>query len=108
MNCKYCNPRRFRVWDAQERFWITGDAIACPMCGESLKEPEPLTLERLRSMDGEPVWLDGKCYIVNTDYKSPQGWSDECGVDLWGNGTSLSILARCGCCAHKPTRRGGE
>ena len=31
---------------------------------------EPLTLEQLRQMDGEPVWDEnGKCYLVDTTYR---------------------------------------
>ena len=31
---------------------------------------EPLTLEQLREMDGEPVWDEnGKCYLVDTTYR---------------------------------------
>lgn len=31
---------------------------------------EPLTLEQLREMDGEPVWDEkGKCYLVDTTYQ---------------------------------------
>lgn len=31
---------------------------------------EPLTLDELREMDGEPVWDEkGKCYLVDTTYQ---------------------------------------
>lgn len=30
----------------------------CPMCGEPLTEPEPLSLEALKQMDGDPVWIE--------------------------------------------------
>lgn len=31
---------------------------------------EPLTIERLREMDGQPVWDEnGKCYLVDTTYR---------------------------------------
>lgn len=34
----------------------------CPMCGEPLTQPVPLTLEQLKQMDGEPlrhwVWIE--------------------------------------------------
>lgn len=29
----------------------------CPMCGRRLTPEEPLTLEELKQMDGEPVWV---------------------------------------------------
>ena len=33
----------------------------CPMCGEPLKEPEPLTLDELKARDRRPVWIsDGE------------------------------------------------
>ena len=31
---------------------------------------EPLTIEQLREMDGQPVWDEnGKCYLVDTTYR---------------------------------------
>ena len=31
---------------------------------------DPLTIEQLREMDGEPVWDEnGKCYLVDTTYR---------------------------------------
>lgn len=33
-------------------------------------EANPLTVEQLRQMDGEPVWDEnGKCYLVDTTYR---------------------------------------
>lgn len=65
---------------------------------------KPLTLDELREMDGEPVWLmgDDKFYIVNNDFRLPWGKREPCGVDMWGAGTSLSLLAKCGLYRHKP------
>lgn len=65
---------------------------------------KPLTLDELREMDGEPVWLmgDDKFYIVNNDFRLPWGKREPCGVDMWGAGTSLSLLAECGLYRHKP------
>lgn len=74
---------------------------------EPLTKIEPLSIGQLRGMDGELVWCGNKCFIVNIKYKSHQGWSDECGIDLWGQGTSLNLLARCGCYIHKPEQEGG-
>lgn len=69
---------------------------------------EPLTLEELRKMDGEPVWIDNghgrnKCYIVNNGYEI-HGEVEPCGIDLWGAGTSLSLLVRCGVYRQPPNR----
>lgn len=60
---------------------------------------DPLTPEELLEMDGIPVWIDNgygrnKCYIVNNRYEI-HGDVEPCGVDLWGKGTSLSLLVRC-------------
>ena len=71
---------------------------------EERENPKPLTLDELREMDGEPVWLmgDDKFYIVNNDFRLPWGKREPCGVDMWGAGTSLSLLAECGLYRHKP------
>lgn len=47
---------------------------------------EPLTLEQLRAMDGEPVWgADGQCYIVNV--KAGYAVDKDRGFRmLWGDG----------------------
>lgn len=38
--------------------------------GKEDVEEEPLTIEQLRQMDGEPVWDEnGKCYLVDTTYR---------------------------------------
>lgn len=38
--------------------------------GKEDVEAEPLTIEQLRQMDGQPVWDEnGKCYLVNTTYR---------------------------------------
>lgn len=44
---------------------------AIDMAIDALDPPnEPLTLEQLREMDGEPVWDEkGKCYLVDTTYQ---------------------------------------
>ena len=68
------------------------------------KENKPLTMRELIEMDGVPVWIDNgdvadpwrwKCYIVNNNYEV-NGRIHPCGVDLWGHGTSLSLLQQCG------------
>lgn len=71
---------------------------------EERENPKPLTLDELKLMDGEPVWLlpDRKCFIVNNDFQLPYGERIPCGVDMWGAGTGLSLLARCGVYRSKP------
>lgn len=71
---------------------------------EERENPKPLTQDELKLMDGEPVWLlpDRKCFIVNNDFQLPYGERIPCGVDMWGAGTGLSLLARCGVYRSKP------
>ena len=51
-----------------------------------LQPNDPLTLEELREMDGEPVWgADGQCYIVNV--KAGYAVDKDRGFRmLWSNG----------------------
>lgn len=65
---------------------------------------EPLMLEELREMDGEVVYLaeDHKWWIVSLNFPGPWGKDIPCGVDKWGAGTSLSLLARCGVYRRPP------
>lgn len=38
--------------------------------GKEDVEAEPLTIEQLRQMDGQPVWDEnGECYLVDTTYR---------------------------------------
>ncbi len=96
--------------------WARSIALceALSMAAAALREQEtkgleidtvkPLTIDELREMDGEPVWLmgDDKFYIVNNDFRLPWGKREPCGVDMWGAGTSLLLLAKCGLYRHKP------
>lgn len=79
-------------------------AVAALREQEERENPKPLTLDELKLMDGEPVWLlpDRKCFIVNNDFQLPYGERHPCGVDMWGAGTGLSLLARCGVYRSKP------
>lgn len=52
MNCKYCDCHFMVLLLTEE----TGSNF-CPNCGEPLTQPEPLSLERLKQMDGEPVYI---------------------------------------------------
>lgn len=71
---------------------------------EERENPKPLTLDELQGMDGEPVWLlpDRKCFIVNNNFLLPYGERHPCGVDMWGAGTGLSLLAKCGVYRYLP------
>lgn len=53
---------------------------------EPLFPNDPLTLDELREMDGEPVWgADGQCYIVNV--KAGYAVDKDRGFRmLWGDG----------------------
>lgn len=79
-------------------------AISALQEQDERENPKPLTLDELRGMDGEPVWLlpDRKCFIVNNDFLLPYGERHPCGVDMWGAGTSLSLLAKCGVYRYLP------
>lgn len=73
-----------------------------------LIDDDPLTMQDLQDMDGMPVWIDNgygrnKCYIVNNRYEI-HGDVEPCGVDLWGAGTSLSLLVRCGVYRRPPNK----
>lgn len=52
----------------------TADAIAEKLCREARDENPPLTLEALREIDEEPVWIDspcipnGGCYIILREF----------------------------------------
>ncbi len=48
----------------------------CPMCGDPLTEPQPLTLDELRKRDGKPVWI-----VVKTDGYYDYGAAQE--IKLW-------------------------
>ena len=78
-------------------------ALAALRTKKSREEHMPLTMEELREMDGQPVWLDNgaaagpkrwRCFIVNNMYVI-DGRVCPCGIDMWGAGTSLSLLAEC-------------
>lgn len=63
------------------------EAIAL-LCTHPEAQPnEPLTLEELMEMDGQPVYLaeDRKWYIVSVNYETHQ-FKQPCGVDKWGGG----------------------
>lgn len=78
-------------------------AIALLRTHPDAQPNEPLTLEELMEMDGQPVYLaeDRKWYIVSVNYETHQ-FKQPCGVDKWGAGTSLSLLARCGVYRRPP------
>lgn len=61
MSCKVCEDylSSYPIWYYREMpDWHTHERSKfCPNCGEPLTQPEPLSLEQLRQMDGEPVYL---------------------------------------------------
>lgn len=65
MNCENCDSH-FTVLLLTEE----AENKYCPVCGEPLAQPEPLTLEQLKQMDGGPVWSIG---IGEYDYAF--GWA---------------------------------
>ncbi len=83
-------------------------AISALRAQQEVAKNEPLTMEELEKMNGQPVWLDNypngwKCFIVNLELPTEYGKGFEpCGIDLWGNGTSLSLLVECGLYRHPP------
>ena len=82
------------------------EAIALLRTHPEAQPNEPLTLEELLEMDGEVVYLaeDHKWWIVSTKFEGPWENGIPCGVDKWGAGTSLSLLARCGVYRRPPKK----
>lgn len=80
------------------------EAIALLKTHPDAQPNAPLTLEELMEMDGQPVYLalDKKWYIVSVNYEPPRGEAQPCGIDLWGAGTSLRLLAKCGMYRRPP------
>lgn len=80
------------------------EAIALLKTHPDAQPIAPLTLEELMEMDGEAVYLaaDRKWYIVSLKFPGPWGNNVPCGVDMWGAGTSLSLLAKCGVYRRPP------
>lgn len=94
MSCEYCNiPKNtcgklileeadelgvYLYRDKSGNYFLTQNMldvtkeriITCPMCGEPLTEPKPLTLDELRKMDGKPVW----CVAENKNLVDGSGW----------------------------------
>ena len=96
---------RFRALDGEtqrEEKLMCG--IAYRVLRQKTENNAPLTLDELREMDGKPVYLaaDNRWYIVNINYLTPCGARMSCGIDKWGQGTSLSLLAQCGMYRRKP------
>lgn len=83
------------------------EAIALLNTHKEAQPNDPLTLEELMEMDGQPVYLalDKKWYIVSVNYEPPRGEAQPCGIDLWGAGTSLRLLAKCGMYRRPPKEK---
>lgn len=76
MSCEFCKNADFGKYSASVTNGLVSMAVAggsnrfpkdaqfrfCPLCSEPLTNPKPLTLDELREMDGEPVYIlcDGK------------------------------------------------
>lgn len=76
---------------------------------QEAEKNEPLTLNELLEMDGQPVWFNDspngwKCVIINLKFPVPNGriWFTQCGVDAWGRATSLPLLAEIGVYRRPP------
>ena len=62
--CEYCeDPSILHLFTENPAQHILGlhDSTAfirfCPVCGRRLSHEKPLTVEELKEMDGEPVWV---------------------------------------------------
>ena len=83
--------------DVQEFYKLAESALRTQQELESkfrvFESNEPLTLDELRTMDGEPVRLsDGRCFIVNKGL----------GFEKHGLATSIILLADIGLYRRKP------
>ena len=62
----------------------------------------PLSMDDLMQMNGLPVFLNNypnetRCFIINTAYQADdKHLPTPCGIDRFGNATSLSLLQECG------------
>lgn len=67
---------------------------------KSVQPPnEPLTLEELREMEGDPVWdKSGNCFIVRINVHGTDGY----GADKFATYTKLDILCKRGLYRRKP------
>ena len=60
---------------------------------------DPLTMEELREMDGEPVWdKAGNCFIIRINVHGTDGY----GADKFATYTKLDILCERGLYRNKP------
>lgn len=70
MSCNFCKNAVFENYGFDDdeitiglaagsyRFPKEKQFLYCPKCGEPLNEPEPLALDELRKLSGQPVWCD--------------------------------------------------
>lgn len=59
---------------------------------------EPLSMMQLSQMDGEPVYMPGdkRWDLVNLNYYTQElSRTEPCGINLYGEASSLSVLERC-------------
>lgn len=82
----------------------TADAIAEKLCREARDENPPLTLEELREMDGEPVWVcepngtNGVWGLVDLEYQMVRLHGG--GLSIWENNDKSWLAYR-----RKPEER---
>lgn len=81
-------------------------ALSALRAQQEAEKNGPLTLEDLKQMDGQAVWLnnsphDWRCFIVNNEYVF-HGAIAPCGIDMRGQATSLSLLAEIGLYRRPP------
>lgn len=107
--CELCKAKVIKIEVTTEKpdnayYFHSDPAVGlmfCPMCGEPLTQPEPLSLERLKQMCKpepnkvyDPVWIktisDNKISCVISSkllhgdhrYKTPRYWADAHRVNL--------------------------
>lgn len=67
MSCEYCEVNK-DIWLSQEFQMLGGEWVFCQFCGRPLTKPEAISLEQLRGMDGEWVW------VRNIEHDINVGW----------------------------------
>ena len=81
MSCESCKNCKKGVY--RDAFGSYPKYKYCPMCGEALTEPRPLTLDELRERDGMPVWVESKADALGV-FSARKHW---CFVSVTGDGS---------------------
>lgn len=73
MSCEYCEyiddqkvlqcNHAKSCEEDREYYYDEIDPLYCPMCGAPITESEPLMLEQLWQMEGEPVWIEFENFV---------------------------------------------